>query len=64
MYLAFVFLSKDSIFQGCLRDVDKGEGGALQYLEERFPDKRPLLPKDLVKRAQIHQVLRFPALLF
>ncbi|CAK9193343.1 unnamed protein product [Sphagnum troendelagicum] len=29
----------------------------LQYLEERFPDKRPLLPKDLVQRAHIHQVV-------
>jgi maleylacetoacetate isomerase len=31
--------------------------GILLYLEERFPDKRPLLPKDLVQRAQIHQVV-------
>jgi maleylacetoacetate isomerase len=29
----------------------------LLYLEERFPDKRPLLPKDLVQRAHIHQVV-------
>jgi maleylacetoacetate isomerase len=36
----------------------------LLYLEERFPDKRPLLPKDLVQRAHIHQVLTFPILLF
>jgi len=29
----------------------------LQYLEEKFPDRRPLLPKDLVQRAHIHQVV-------
>jgi maleylacetoacetate isomerase len=29
----------------------------LQYLEEKFPDRRPLLPKDLVQRAHIHQAV-------
>jgi maleylacetoacetate isomerase len=29
----------------------------LQYLEEKFPDRRPLLPKDLVERAHIHQAV-------
>jgi maleylacetoacetate isomerase len=29
----------------------------LLYLEERFPDKRPLLPKDLVQRAHILRVV-------
>jgi len=28
----------------------------MQYFEEKFPDKRPLLPVDLVKRATVRQV--------
>jgi len=32
------------------------EAGGLQYLEEKFPEKRPLLPKDL-QRAHIYQVV-------
>jgi hypothetical protein len=34
-----------------------GGGNALQYLEEKFPDRRPLLPKDLVQRAHIYQAV-------
>jgi hypothetical protein len=33
------------------------EAGGLQYLEEKFPEKRPLLPKDLLQRAHIYQVV-------
>jgi maleylacetoacetate isomerase len=29
----------------------------LQYLEEKFPDRRPLLPKDPLQRAHIHQAV-------
>ncbi|KAH9577072.1 hypothetical protein CY35_01G195100 [Sphagnum magellanicum] len=29
----------------------------LQYLEEKFPDRRPLLPKDLLQRAHILQAV-------
>ncbi|CAK9875940.1 unnamed protein product [Sphagnum jensenii] len=33
------------------------EAGGLQYLEEKFPEKGPLLPKDLLQRAHIYQVV-------
>jgi len=33
----------------------------LEYLEEKFPDKRPLLPKGLVQRATIRQVVNLIA---
>jgi hypothetical protein len=35
------------------------EAGGLQYLEEKFPEKRLLLPKDLLQRAHIYQVFKF-----
>lgn len=28
----------------------------LQYFEEKYPDKKPLLPADLLKRATVRQV--------
>jgi glutathione S-transferase len=42
--------------------MEKVGGNALQYLEEKFPDRRPLLPKDPLQRAHIHQVFKFPSL--
>jgi glutathione S-transferase len=31
-------------------------GAILEYLEEAFPDKKPLLPRDLLQRAQVRNL--------
>lgn len=36
----------------------------MQYFEEKFPDKKPLLPVDLVARATVRQVSIKPCKVF